>query len=669
MIERIKKFFTLRTLASKVIIAFIIGALLFSATTQIVISRTIEDSEITHVREKVTSDLSYMNDYLGDGEWSVENNTLKKGDLLIGNGEQANAQNSYFKELEDKTDSFFYTFLHTNFVDPVLINEIEPKPGSTYLRVAGSTRDKNNNSIVGTYMEANVSQALNEKGEYLDYALVEGSRFYCLYRTIENSENTVIGAVVVGRSINELNRKINEANIRIIVTILIALALMFLCFSLLFTSWIKAIKKSQKYLKNIGDGNFPEKPLVIKTRDEMSDMANSINEMAISLKEKQRIGSELSLATDIQMSMLPKILPDSPFFDIRASMQPAREVGGDFYDFFMVDDNNVAFVIADVSGKGVPAAMFMAIGKTIIKNYMISGYSPAECFSRVNSMFSENNEMGLFITAWLGLLNLQTGKLTYVNAGHNPPLIEHDGVYSYLRSRPGFVLGGLDGIKYSQNEMYIDAGDRLLLYTDGVTEANDKNLKLYGEQRLVDFLNKNGDKSIDTIVDSLKEDIKIFGEGVAQADDITILMLDYKQHKKVYGFIKTFAAEKEQLDVCLSFVNEQLQLAECSKKIINQIDLAIEEIFVNIVMHGYQTIKGEIEVHLDIYRDVMTLIFKDRGIPFNPLSKIDPDITLSLDDRQVGGLGIYLSKKLMDSMEYSFANGQNILTIKKKIKE
>lgn len=669
---KFKDIITLKTIGSKLILSALIGLVLFSTITQSIVASTIRSSEISHVEEKERSDLAYMEDYLGEGEWRVENYTLYKGDLSIGDGSEANANKAPFQYVTDNTGSFFYTFLHIDYVRPLLSSTIPTKEGSSYLRVAGSTTNPDATSIVGTYMEANVSAKLDKDGEFLDYAIVEKSRYHTLYQTIKSGDD-VIGAIVVGRSVDAIHTKIREANIRIIIFIAVAFLLTMIVISMVIVSWIKAIKKSQNHLQCIANGVFPEKPLVVKTRDEIEEMANIINDMTSSLKDKERIETELTLAKEIQINMLPKSFNEfsNEYFKIFASMEPAREVGGDFYDFFKIDDKNVVICIADVSGKGIPAALLMSIAKTMIKNLMISGYSVGECFTRINNIFSEGNEAGLFITSWLGLLNLETGLLTYVNAGHNPPLIyRKNKVYEYLKTQPGFVLGGLEGIKYRQAFIELKEGDRIFLYTDGVTEAHNESNSLYGEHRLINYLNSCINSPIDDVLNGLRKDINKFKGKAEQSDDITMLILDYLVRKDSFGLTKIFPADKEELYNCLDFINEQLESNGCTMKIQNQIDLVIEEIFMNIVNHGYQSVKGDIEVTVDITSTgVATFIIKDRGVPFNPLNRASPDISLSSDERSIGGLGIFISKQICDSLEYEFANGQNILTIKKKIKE
>lgn len=282
--------------------------------------------------------------------------------------------------------------------------------------------------------------------------------------------------------------------------------------------------------------------LDIHTGDEVENLSHALKRMERDINgyienlthvtaEKERIGAELSVATHIQASMLPCIFPAFPNrreFDIYATMTPAKEVGGDFYDFFLVDDDHLAVVIADVSGKGVPAALFMVIAKTLIKDHTQSGKPPEEVFTEVNRQLCEANDENLFVTAWMGVLEISTGKLVYVNAGHNPPVIgRKNGETEFLRSRPGFVLAGLDFTKYRAGSLELMPGDLLYLYTDGVTEAMNTAQELYGEERLKRTLDANVSAAPEEIFKAVKKDLVDFVADAPQFDDITMLAMRY----------------------------------------------------------------------------------------------------------------------------------------------
>ena len=253
----------------------------------------------------------------------------------------------------------------------------------------------------------------------------------------------------------------------------------------------------------------------------------------LSASREMKSAAELNVATNIQKSMLPCIFPPFPDrceIDIYATMDPAKEVGGDFYDFFMVDDKHLAIVIADVSGKGVPAALFMVIGKTLIKDHTFPDRDLGEVFTAVNNLLCEANSEGLFITAFEGVLDLVTGEFTFVNAGHEMPFIcKAGGNFEPYKIRAGFVLAGMENMKYKAGTMQLDVGDKIFQYTDGVTEATNINNELYGMDRLGETLNKVKNGTPHEILPAVKKNIDEFVGEAPQFDDITMLCLEYKE--------------------------------------------------------------------------------------------------------------------------------------------
>lgn len=254
-------------------------------------------------------------------------------------------------------------------------------------------------------------------------------------------------------------------------------------------------------------------------------------------EEGARIESELNIAKEIQKNMLPStfpIFPEYKEFDIYASMTPAKEVGGDFYDMFLTDENHLAMVIADVSEKGVPAALIMMTARTLIKNTALNGYSVDEVFNKVNNMLCEGNTSNHFVTSWFGILDIRNGKLEFINAGHNPPLIysKEKNTFEYLKTKPNLILAAMDDTRYMKHEIDLELGDKLFLYTDGVTEATNENEELYGENRLQDYLNKHINQDIENTIKGVKEDIDNFVGNAKQFDDITMLEFLFKKRKE-----------------------------------------------------------------------------------------------------------------------------------------
>ena len=286
--------------------------------------------------------------------------------------------------------------------------------------------------------------------------------------------------------------------------------------------------------------------LHINTGDEIENLANTMSDMERDMvtyernlakvsADKERIETELLWANRIQSAMLPSsfpAFPDRKDFDLYASMTPAKEVGGDFYDFFLVDDDHLCMVIADVSGKGVPAALFMMAAKIIIASNSMLGYSPSKILSLTNNAICSNNKEEMFVSVWLGILELSTGKLTAANAGHEyPAILDDKGVFRVFRDRHGLVIGAMENTPYKDYELTLKPGQKIFVYTDGVPEATNASDELFGEERMTDALNQNPDASAREILDNVTKAIGEFTEGVEPFDDLTMLCIDYKGNK------------------------------------------------------------------------------------------------------------------------------------------
>jgi len=288
----------------------------------------------------------------------------------------------------------------------------------------------------------------------------------------------------------------------------------------------------------IGTDQVFEMEDAYRTGDEVEVLAQSLADLSAETrkyirditeitKEKERIGTELELATKIQADMLPNIFPPFPErneFDIFASMDPAKEVGGDFYDFFLIDDDHLGLVMADVSGKGVPAALFMMMSKILINNFAMQGNSPARALELTNNVICQNNEEDMFVTVWLGVLEISTGKITAANAGHEYPIIRKaNGEYELFKDKHSFVIGSLEGTKYKEYEFKLEKGGSLFLYTDGVPEATDISEELFGTDRLLEAMNKNIGCKPSEMLKSIKSAVDDFVGEADQFDDLTML--------------------------------------------------------------------------------------------------------------------------------------------------
>lgn len=294
---------------------------------------------------------------------------------------------------------------------------------------------------------------------------------------------------------------------------------------------VRNIDRTNESLAKITSGDLDETVRADSTM-EFDRLSVGINSMVAALKQlineaDARIASELSFAKAVQHSSLPSVFPafpDRKDFDIYATMETAKEVGGDFYDFFLLENDRLMFMIADVSGKGIPAAMFMMKAKALIKTYSENGLSPDEILDHANDELCQNNSEEIFVTAWLGIIDLKSGHLKYANAGHNPPLIrKNNGTFEYLKDKPNLVLAGMEGTKYRLHETDLDHGDGIFLYTDGITEAVNEKNDLFGETNLRQSLNDSEDKTTKGLCDTVRTTVRLFAGNAPQADDMTMV--------------------------------------------------------------------------------------------------------------------------------------------------
>ena len=377
---------------------------------------------------------------------------------------------------------------------------------------------------------------------------------------------------------------------------------------------------------------------------------------------RAQAAKEMKMATDIQLSALPNVFPpfpDETRFDIWASMETAKEVGGDFYDFYFTGQDRVLFLVADVSGKGVPAAMFMMRAKTLLKSAAQTGKPIAQAFEEVNNALSEGNSSCTFVTAWAGELNTRTGHVNFVNAGHNPPVIIRGGKAELLKSRPSLALGAMSGIHYRVGEIQLEPGEEIYLYTDGIVEQPDKSEELYGEPRMLKVLSNTSLRG-KGVLDAVLEDVRRYSDGVEQADDRTQLLIRYRGEPNVVS--REYVPTMEDLARATDDLAAALKSVPDKAK--NKLLIAADEIFANIVRYSGAT-HWSLTIVLTHHPEGVRLVISDDGKPFDPLIHRDPDTTLSAAEREVGGLGILIVKKTMSPVTYRRRNGNNILSIGK----
>ncbi len=504
-----------------------------------------------------------------------------------------------------------------------------------------------------------------------------------------------------------LSRRMNDALIRSALILLFMVACVTV---MLYYKVIKPLRSEQEIIgryERTKDGKAAVADLkTIRSRNEVQRIAESFSGMVEELdrymaeivnvtEEKERISAELDVAAKIQTDMLPRTFPAYPEreeFDLCASMTAAKYVGGDFYDFFMIDDDRLALVIADVSGKGVPAALFMVTARSLIKNRALIGTEPpARILSYVNDQICEGNEEQLFVTVWFGILRISTGEIVCANAGHEYPAVGRAGSgFELIRSKHGPPLGIFAGASYRNEEIRLGEGDWLFVYTDGVPEAQGADHVMFGEERMMAVLDEgmNGDAA--ALLQKMK---KATGDFVGDADafdDLTMLTVRIRRLKKLSEGAAgtgagrevmegqetevtrelTLEADMTNLNRVLSFVDSRLEAAECDPSIQMVIDLAVEELFTNVASYAYAPGTGPVTIRVKTggTGGIAEIVFTDRGVPYDPLKQTGPNLDGDIESRRIGGLGIYMVKNSMDDMSYEYRDGNNVLTIRKKIR-
>jgi len=386
--------------------------------------------------------------------------------------------------------------------------------------------------------------------------------------------------------------------------------------------------------------------------------------------QKDRMEDELNVGRDIQMSMVPLTFPPFPNrkeFSIYGSLEPAREIGGDFFDFFFIDDDRLCFCIGDVSGKGVPAALFMAVTKTLIKSRATDDPSTASILTHVNDELSRDNPNKMFVTLFIGILNIRSGEFDYTNAGHNPPfLMRTDGPPEAMSDRHGPVVGAVKGMVYRKGTDVMHPGDILHMYTDGVTEEMDTDGQIFSDERLAALISTQTIDSVEAAVDKTISAVKSFrGEKDAE-DDVTVLAIQFfgapmKASAGLHVIVKNELSE-------ITTVQERFQefgkAHGFSKDLERKMDMIVDELLGNVILYAFKEGgEHEIEITAEQVRNRLTVTISDDGVPFNPLLIDPPDTSLAAKDRSLGGLGILLVRKMADDILYQRRIDKNVLTL------
>ena len=383
--------------------------------------------------------------------------------------------------------------------------------------------------------------------------------------------------------------------------------------------------------------------------------------------EQQKTKTELEVAKEIQINTLPVEFVTNKDIEIQAELKAAKEVGGDFYDYYMLDDEHAAIVIADVSGKGIPAAMLMMKTITCFKNYISVKKTPAEIMRLVNKAIYEGNDSKMFVTAFLAIINTKNGLVKFANAGHNPPLVGSYPNFRFLKCSSGFVLGGLQEAFVTDEEFTLQNGEQITLYTDGITEAMNEKREQYGEDRFLALANAKEYSCLLEFHLELKDDIYKFVGNAEQSDDMTYITLKYHGDKYEYKE-KMFKATQEEIPNMLGFFEEFSNEYKFEKSFVNNLKVVGDELLSNVVKYSYEDSNENIYLRLlyNIDRKEFIITIIDTGKEFNPFDVENAPVDENYKNREPGGLGILIVKKLMSEYAYDRVNNKNIVTLKKR---
>ena len=460
----------------------------------------------------------------------------------------------------------------------------------------------------------------------------------------------------------------------------------------IFCTWaiyqmVRPLRQFTESVISIAEGNLDAPLPTIHSEDELLQLRTSFEHMQHALKQhindlqmttasKERLQSELKIAHDIQMGMIPTTFPQRQDLDLFASMTPAKEVGGDLYDF-IIEGDQLFFIIGDVAGKGVPASLYMAVTRTLFRNLAGNYQSAANIVREMNHAIASTNDSYIFVTVFVGVLDMKTHYLTYCNAAHNAPvMITTEGECSLLEVETNLPIGVEDRYNYNEQQVDFPPGSALLLYTDGLTEAmyssNDGSRKLFGEHRVLHDVEKNYKASAIEVIDFLKQHVAVFADGTEQSDDLTMLFVRHGiAHEAGVTPSRRLIMKNEMTEVgrLRTFFFSVCREHGIDDETAKTLNLALEEWVANVIGYAYpKGMRGHVEVTADVHEDVLTLVIKDHGTAFDPTQHAEVDINAELDERTIGGLGIHLVRTIMDTVEYQrTADGYNRLVLTKTL--
>ena len=605
---------------------------------------------------------------------------------------------SYCKPIKDKQGDFIGTIsvdLSLEWLSQT-ISAVKPYPnsysimigkGGTFFVHPDTTKLFYQTIFTQTMLEpdsaiTNLGHAMQAGEEGVRQLIVDGQDCYVFYKPLADTGWSV-GIVCPAHDIFSGYFSLVNAMIGIVI---IGLLLMLMVFSGIISKQMEPLEELAYQAEAISSGRFDEGLTELHRNDEIGQLSNSFRDMQQSLvkqmeelkqvnEQKGRIEGELKIASDIQMAMLPKIFPPYPDrddIDVFGKLTPAKEVGGDLFDFY-IRDEKLFFCIGDVSGKGVPAALVMAVTKAQFRTISAHQASPEKIISNINDAMAQDNDSNMFVTLFIGVLDLLSGRMHYCNAGHDAPLLIGNTGAGLLPVDSNLPVGVMPGWKFTKQETLVDPGTTIFLYTDGLTEAENTDHKLFDLSRIIDVAHKlqqNHNYSPTIIIDQMTEAVRSFVGEADQSDDLTMLAIQYTKHQEdiTYQRSLTLINDIKRVPRLNTFIDEVCEANGFDMATTMQINLAIEEAVVNVMNYAYPAgTKGDITIEAKANKTEMFIIISDMGTPFDPTAKAEVDITLSAEDRSIGGLGIHLIRQIMDNINYERVDGHNILTLMKKL--
>ena len=605
---------------------------------------------------------------------------------------------SYCKPIKDDGGTFIGTFsvdLSLRWLSQT-ISAVKPYPnsysimigqGGTFFVHPDSTKLFYQTIFTSSLLEpdtamVSLGHAMQAGEEGVHELEVDGKDCFVFFKPITGTGWSV-GIVCPAKDIfSGYYRLINS----VIGIVVVGLLLMLMIFSSIITKQLEPLENLAYQAETIASGQFDEELPRSDHNDEIGQLNNSFRNMQQSIvrqmeelkqanEQKGRIQGELAVASGIQRSMLPKIFPPFPDrndIDVFGRLTPAKEVGGDLFDFY-IRDEKLFFCIGDVSGKGVPASLVMAVTRAQFRTISAHEASPDRIISSINDAMAEDNESNMFVTLFVGALDLPTGRLHYCNAGHDAPLLIGNTGAGMLPVDSNLPAGVMPGWKFSVQETMIDPDTTIFLYTDGLTEAEDIEHKQFGMSRIKETALELQGKRIfapQAIIDRMTTEVHAFVGEADQSDDLTMLAIQYTKHNEeiTYQRSLTLTNDIKRVPRLNTFIDEVCEANGFGMATIMQINLAIEEAVVNVMNYAYPAgTKGDITVEAKSNGKEMFFVISDTGKPFDPTAKAEVDITLSAEDRSIGGLGIHLIRQIMDHVNYERADGHNILTLIKNL--